>query len=137
MCKEDKNECDIECGAGQYRHGDYCYHCEHSVGGVEMREGVEMTCGKCGGQGLCAECKAGYGERDGECREMEQIGLDRVAKALREAGRDGCTSPDLLTCHSTTCHGSEECWTFAATVDESKRPGSVVGLFVDGRGGED
>ena len=128
VCAEARNECDIQCGSGQYRHGDYCYHCVHSE---SEAAGGEMTCGKCGGDGLCAECKAGYGARDGECRTLEQIGLDRVAGKLREAGRAECTSPDLLTCHSETCAGSAQCGAFAVRVDNSSASASVKELFVD------
>ena len=70
---------------------------------------------------------------------MEQLGLDAVAAELAgQAGHEGCTSPDLLTCvHSdsavteggeTTCLGHESCGPFAVTIRVEGR--GVRGLFV-------
>ena len=120
VCGEADNECDIQCGADQYRHGDYCYHCS--------RMSESTPCRECDGEGLCAVCNAGYGERRGECRAMEQVGLDRIAGELEAAGRAGCTSPDLLTCREETCQGSGECGTFGVVRDGTTM--AVNGLFV-------
>ena len=119
VCQEGENECDIQCGAEQYRHGDYCYHCSRIDGSTPCKE--------CDGEGLCKACNAGYGLRNGECREMEQIGLDKIAERLSEAGRGGCTSPDLLTCRDVTCRGSSTCGTFSVGRESSS--GRVRELF--------
>ena len=107
------NECDIQCGAGQYRNGHYCYHCDGSG-----------PCKTCDGSGLCRECNNGYGLRRGECRSMEQIGLDKVEETLGGT----CTSPDILTCLGTECSGGGECGTFDVTIDPSTK--AVVALLV-------
>ena len=115
VCRAAANECDIQCGAGQYRHGHYCYHCDGSG-----------PCKTCDGAGLCEACNEGYGMRRGECRSMEQIGLDRIAAELGE----GCTSPDLLTSLEAESSGGGECGTFDITMDLDSR--AVLTLFVNG-----
>ena len=119
VCREEANECDIQCGAGEYRHGHHCYHCS-----TASSDG-ERGCAECDGAGLCRVCKAGYGMRRGECRSMEQIALDRVAAELGE----GCTSPDIETCLESRCSGRGECGTFDVELDLDTR--AVLTLLVN------
>ena len=46
------NKCLIKCGAGKYRQGGFCYDCAS----IDS----ETLCQKCGDNGVCSECKAGY-----------------------------------------------------------------------------
>ena len=120
MCKAANNECDIQCGAGQYRHGHFCYHC-----GLV---GEGSACQLCDGKGGCTACSEGYGLRNGECRSLEQIGLDAVAETLAAQGRTGCTSPDMLTCLAETCAAPASCGTFEVELDAGRT--NVATLFV-------
>ena len=53
--------------------------------------------------------------------------LDAIATQLRADGRTDCTSPDLLTCGSTECHGDEACGNFVVTLDSERE--HVIELF--------
>ena len=68
MCAPEGEACKIQCGAGQFREGKYCYYC-HDIG-KDYKGG--FLCAACSADkpGTCGECIAGYGlTATNECEE--------------------------------------------------------------------